>query len=289
MVPAIHSLPISVVWALLKTYLIINSSIMNYRNMLQTIQNAIVLPTERKKLILFCLPFAGGSATLIYNKWKPKLSRKIILRPIELAGRGNRILEDFYEDVPEAVDDICKQIAKEELLEDHDFAIFGHSMGAYLAYEVIQRLQSEGRKMPVHMFLSGRHAPNVSKNRNYYSLDDETFKKKVLELGATPKAIFDNPEFQRIFIPILRNDFKIAEAPAIRENIVPLHSDMTVLIGEDEDISAEEAEAWQLHTTGECDVKYIKGGHFFILSDEQKVLDIVEGKLKREFMVKELA
>lgn len=258
---------------------------MNYKNIISSLQKAIVLPMEKNKIILFCLPFAGGSATLIYNKWKSKLSPEIILKPIELAGRGNRILEDFYEGVPEAVADICK-LMEEENPKGYDFAIFGHSMGAFLAYEVTQKLYAEGKKMPRHLFFSARHAPNIMKSRNFSGLDNETFKKRILELGATPKEVFNNLELQKIFIPILRSDFKIAEAPLIRDTITPLPCDLTVLIGEDEDITVEEAEAWKLHTTKRCTVHYIKGGHFFILSNEYRVLDIVDNELQAEFMVK---
>ncbi len=243
---------------------------------------------KNKKTMLFCLPFAGGSATLTYNKWKEKLSDNIIVKPIELAGRGNRILEDFYEGVSDAVDDIYNLIM-EEVEDDYDYAIFGHSMGAFLAYEVTQKIQAKNKKMPTHIFVSGRHAPNIEKSRNYSKLDDETFKQKIFELGATPKAIFENPEFQRIFLPILRNDFKIAEAPKVRDEISQLGCGITVLIGDNEGITDAEALAWRLHTTRGCTVKFIEGDHFFILKNEQKVLNIVIEQLSRKLAAKAVA
>lgn len=252
--------------------------LVNHQRILSSIKNAIVFPMEQKKVQLFCLPFAGGSAPLIYNKWKTKLSENIILKPIELAGRGSRIVEKFYNGVPAAVEDIYSRIKKE--LNGQDYAIFGHSMGAFLAYEVAQKMQAAGDKMPLRIFFSGRHAPNIRKWRGYATLSDEEFKQRVLDLGATPKAIFENPEFLRIFLPILRHDFKIADSPNVREKITPLNCDLTVLIGEEEDISQEEAQAWKLHTSRNCAINYIQGGHFFILNNQQKVLDIVNDKFR---------
>ena len=84
-------------------------------------------------MILFCLPYAGGSE-VAYYKWKKYLHPSIELIPIELKGRGKRFNEIFYESLEEAVDDIFENI-KDKII-NNDYAIYGHSMGSLLSYEL---------------------------------------------------------------------------------------------------------------------------------------------------------
>ncbi|WP_268906141.1 thioesterase II family protein [Clostridium hydrogenum] len=100
-------------------------------------------------MILFCLPYAGGSEA-IYYKWKDYLSPSIQLIPIELKGRGKRYNETFYETLDEAINDIFKWI-KERIMND-DYAIYGHSMGSILAYELYYKVISEKLRKPKHIF-----------------------------------------------------------------------------------------------------------------------------------------
>lgn len=78
---------------------------------------------------LFCLPHLGGSAS-IYYQWKKYLNEKIEIVPIELAGRGERIKECFYEDFSTLISDVSEKISIEE---NEKYAFFGHSMGVQTA------------------------------------------------------------------------------------------------------------------------------------------------------------
>jgi 4'-phosphopantetheinyl transferase len=101
-------------------------------------------------MVLFCLPYAGGSES-IYYKWKRYLKHFIELEPIELKGRGKkRFNETFYESLEEAVDDIFENI-KDKIAED-DFAIYGHIMGSLLAYELYYKIGKLNVRKPKHIF-----------------------------------------------------------------------------------------------------------------------------------------
>lgn len=230
-----------------------------------------------KKIKLFCLPYAGGAAN-IYDQWNKNLSKEIELCPIDLAGRGNRIIEKPYENLEAAVNDIFN-IIKDDISE-FDYAVFGHSMGALLAYELVQKILSFGKKAPLHVFFSGRKPVHIPKTGKHYSnMNTLEFKEAVLSLGVTPREIFENSDLNEIFIPILRSDFSIAETFVERPKIVPLKFDISILIGKDEKITSEEAEQWKLHTTEKCSIYYIEGGHFFLLNKQQAVIDIVNNHL----------
>ena len=160
-------------------------------------------------MILFCLPYAGGSET-IYYKWKKHLHPSIQVVPIELKGRGKRFSEFFYESLEEAVDDIFENI-KEKIVDD-DFAIYGHSMGSLLAYELYYKIDELNFRKPKHIFFSGYKAPSIVREiENIYTLPNYDFMRKIMELGGTPEELMKNKELLQIFLPIIRSDFKILE------------------------------------------------------------------------------
>ena len=58
-----------------------------------------------EKVLLFCIPYAGGLAGT-YLKWKKYLDSSIELFPVELAGRGQRNEFPLYNTLDDAVVDI---------------------------------------------------------------------------------------------------------------------------------------------------------------------------------------
>lgn len=235
---------------------------------------------QMNKIKLFCFPYAGGSSA-IFSKWRTILDENIELKPVELAGRGTRIQEPMYESVEEAVDDLFKIIKKE--LETENFAFYGHSMGAKLSYELALKLKEMNYKPPSHMFLSGRGAPHVRpvNKKDYHLLNDEKFKKKILELGGTPPDFFDQPELIELFLPLLRNDFKMAYSNQYERVVSPLDNDISVFLGKNEDLSSEQVCGWSDHTKGLCSIHYFNGGHFFINEEINKIVAIINQELRK--------
>lgn len=230
----------------------------------------------KNKIKLFCIPYAGGSAN-IYKSWELGLEENIELCPIELAGRGTRITENHYESFDEAVNDIFNQIVDD--ISKFDYAIFGHSLGAFLTYELIQKISSLGLKKPMHVFFSGRNPPHIRRKEKWSKLSEAEFQEKILSLGGTPPEFFKYPELKKIFVPLLRSDFSLSETIIHRPKIIPLTIDFSILLGENEDIPPEIGRQWNQHTNKKCSIHYIKGNHFFLLKEKQAVLDIINEKL----------
>lgn len=232
------------------------------------------------KVKLFCIPYAGGSAA-IYKKWEGLLENDIELIPIELAGRGKRSNDALYADVPAAVDDIFSIISR-QLVDGKPYAIFGHSMGAMLTYELIQKIRLNHLPEPIHAFFSGRGAPHVLSNREkmYHEMPDEEFKQEIMDLGGTPKEFFDYPELVDYLLPILKNDFKISEIAEKRQDIIPLDCEITVMVGKEEnELDAESVHGWMKHSKKMCTVHYFNGGHFFINDSADRITDIIKKQL----------
>jgi surfactin synthase thioesterase subunit len=231
------------------------------------------------KMKLFLFPYAGGAAAS-YNQWKQYLDPSIEYRSIELAARGRRMREPNYNSIDDAVDDVLN-IIKNELTQT-TYALFGHSMGSMVAFELAYKIKMNNLPMPVHLFLSGRAAPQISrdKKRTLHHLNDIEFKKQLLEMGGTPKEFFDHPELLEVFLPLLKGDFRLTETYTHPKKDAPLDVNMTVLSGKQDEDSTEEVEAWRVHAGKDCQIHYFEGGHFFIHEETKRVVDIINGALK---------
>lgn len=233
-----------------------------------------------KKIRLFCFPYAGGSA-MVYNPWQNNLDKSIRLHPVELAGRGRRITDPFYNTIEEAADDVIQHIKYH--LGDLPYAFFGHSMGALIAYYAAQKIREKRFPGPAHIFFSGRGAPHIRRDDKepYHTLPHDEFRDKVLKLGGTPRELFEHPELMEILLPLLRNDFKLAWSYKHNHYFEPLDCDISVMVGKDEDLKPEQVEEWDRHTKARCLQYTFEGGHFFINdpTEKEKVLTIINNTL----------
>lgn len=233
-----------------------------------------------EKIKLFAFPFAGGSAHA-YDRWKPFLRPDLVLRPVELAGRGKRMQDAYYDHMDEVIADVYG-IIRHEL--EGPYALYGHSMGALIVYELAQKIIREQHKAPLHLFFSGTRAPHMSRedDRTFHLMDDDTFKEEVLGLGGTPPEIFEEPALMHLFMPLLKNDFKIVETYPFEKEIHPFEQDITVFLGLEDDQTQEERDGWHQHTTRHCDIQYFEGGHFFINDRAQmlRFIHLINKKIK---------
>ncbi|WBW96392.1 thioesterase II family protein [Oceanirhabdus sp. W0125-5] len=228
-------------------------------------------------MILFCLPYAGGSEAIYYN-WKGFLSNSIELHPIELKGRGRRYNQEFYTDIDEAVNDIYNLI--KEKIEENEYAIYGHSMGSLLAYELYYKIASMGKRMPKHIFFSGYSAPGSIKEREItYTLPDYEFMNKIIELGGTQKEILENKELLELFIPILRNDIKILEKYKYKDREEKINCDISILNGSKDSIKINEITEWRNHTSKKCNIYTFTGNHFFINDNAENITNLIKYSL----------
>ncbi|MDW3194550.1 MAG: thioesterase domain-containing protein [Cytophagales bacterium] len=228
-----------------------------------------------KKIKLFALPYAGGSAAAFY-KWKAHMNSHIDFIPVELAGRGKRISEKHYGNLENAVDDLYNIISKQ--VSDSAFALFGHSMGCLLIHELIKRMKEMNHRMPQHLFFSGKGAIQIKREdeKIYHKMPDDEFRKEIVNLGGTPPEFFDHPELMELFLPLMKSDFAIAEAPIDFEKFEPIDLDITVFNGKEDDLDSEQHEGWKFYTTGGCHLYMYEGDHFFLnhkLGDMAKIIN----------------
>jgi surfactin synthase thioesterase subunit len=230
------------------------------------------------------LPYAGGSES-IYYKWQKHLDSSIKLEPIELKGRGRRCNEDFYESFDEAIDDIFLNI--KDKVTHHEYAIFGHSMGSRLAYELYYKICAENFIKPKHIFFSGNTAPSIIREKKeLHKLSDDEFMKEIFDLGGTPKEVIENRELLQVVRPILRNDMKIYENYIYEEKNEKIGCDMLVFSGKEEGITLEELLGWKKHAAKGFKVHILEGNHFFINDNVENITNIINSVLYKYVMDK---
>ncbi|OEZ64151.1 linear gramicidin dehydrogenase LgrE [Duganella sp. HH105] len=228
---------------------------------------------------LLVLPCAGASATM-YLRWRRLLPEWVRIVPVELPGRGARIGEPYQEDCVRLVEQICDEHAA---AMQGRYALFGHSMGALLAYAVAQRQRALGRTLPCVVFASGSPAPLRRDSTRYLDKDhDDALIADLRRQGGTPEEVFANSELLRMTLDTLAADYRIcASFPAALQPPLPLP--LHVLGGRSDDIAPERIEAWRQEAGGQFMLDWFDGGHFFIRQQEQQVLAAIARTLTRQF------
>ncbi len=98
-------------------------------------------------------------------------------------------------------------------------------------------------------------------------------------MGGVTSEIFDYPELSKVFLPILRNDLKIAETYKFN-NHIPIDCDFSILTGENENYTNEQITGWSKLTSKNCNYYQFKGGHFFINNEIKNVVRLINEKLQ---------
>ncbi|MGA8117312.1 MAG: alpha/beta fold hydrolase [Actinocatenispora sp.] len=232
-------------------------------------------PSPDAAVRLICLPHAGGSAPFFFPV-SAALSPGIEVLAVQYPGRQDRRREPLIDSIAALSDATYEAVLPHT---DRPFALFGHSMGATVAFELGRRLEAEGRQ-PVHVFASGRRAPSRQLFETVHQRDDEGIIADLRTLSGTDQRIFGDDEIMRSVLPAIRNDYKAAETYRFEPGGGTLHCPVSVLVGDDDPkVDLDAANAWQDHTTGECTVTVYPGGHFYLVEHAPAVLALISDRL----------
>jgi len=221
-------------------------------------------PNPAAKIRLFCLPFAGGGASA-YRQWSKHFSPEIEVCPIQLPGRENRFSEPAIKNAQQLAQQLANQL---QMYANKPFAIYGHSMGALLAFETTRVLQRQGLPMPEVLFLGAhRAAHRPPKRKPMHTLDDNAFIQKLQTFGGFPDEVLASKELVQFLLPTLRADFSLCDSYVFEADDAPLECPMSLFAGEfDEEVTPEDMTDWQIHCAQMAQLHRLDGGHFFLRS-----------------------
>lgn len=214
---------------------------------------------------LFCLPYSGGSAA-VFRGWARALPG-LQVAAVQYPGRGNRIGEPLAHRMADLVEPLLAEAIVP--LADRPFALFGHSMGAVVAFELARRLIELGR--PPGLVMLSAHGPPHPDDALHLLPDDELLV-RLREMGGTPETFFASPELIELALPIVRADLELLETHVVAPR--PRVDCPVVAFAGDADQLAPRAhlEAWRPLVAGNFTLITLAGEHFFVHDLEPAVL-----------------
>lgn len=219
---------------------------------------------------LICLPYAGGGAA-VFRAWHEHLPETVEVCPVQLPGRETRFQEPPIDSLPALVAQLAPALRP---LLDRPFAIYGHSMGALIGFALAQRLRADYGLAPTHLLVGARRAPQVpAAGAPVHQLAEDEFVDALRQrYNGIPTVLLQQPELLRLFLPILRADFKLLETyvytgpPALECPVVVFGGAQDALVAQ------ADLDAWAGVTSGPCVRHTLPGGHFFLQSHRDLLL-----------------
>jgi len=219
---------------------------------------------------LFAFPFAGGGAA-VYRDWGDRL-RGADVYSVLLPGRERRLGEPPIGDARLLLDRMLPALVA---LADRPFVLFGHSMGALIAYELAHRLR-EYDLCPLHLIVSAYRSPERPRRRVLHLLPDDEFMEALRGYGGTQPGLLDNPELVQLLLPMIRSDFRLHETYEFTAR-PPLDCPITAMVAKaDRHVNEEEMQDWRDKTDSTFSLVRVDGPHLYLLQQPDSVLSLVQ-------------
>ncbi|MBR8638264.1 thioesterase [Streptomyces tuirus] len=231
-------------------------------------------------LPLVCIPFAGAGASF-FHPWNSLAGDGLRVVAPQPTGREWKLLEEPYRDATEAAAGLLPEVldAIGQIGDGDRVALFGHSLGAVLAYETAHLLAARRDIEVVRLFVSGSPGPWTGRSDRATGLDDDEFLERVREFAGYTHEALANEEMRELILPVLRADVEMHEAyvPSTEE---PLRAPITAIRGRgDELVTAEQADEWRKATDREFTRIEVDGGHMYLAEGAAPLLRLIEEHL----------
>jgi medium-chain acyl-[acyl-carrier-protein] hydrolase len=222
---------------------------------------------------LFCFPYAGGGPAA-FRDWTTEMLKDagIEVCAVRLPGRDSRVNEKPLRSVFEVVAPVAAAIAE---INDRPYVLYGHSLGAILAFETARELRRKGIREPEHLIVSAGPAPQLPWDLSpIHHLDQDVFLAKIQErYGPIASPILNDLELLDLLLPGLRCDVEMRENYRYSPE-APLDFPVTAYGGfQDQAVTSASLEAWRQQTRSEFQLHMVQGHHFCLPAIRMRLID----------------
>jgi surfactin synthase thioesterase subunit len=222
-----------------------------------------------------CCPHAGGSASA-FRPLSLRLPAPVELLAVQYPGRQDRLAEPVVDDLVTLAELVTEALGS---WLDQPFVLFGHSMGATVAFEVARRLERMG-VVPAGLFVSGR-SPLPRNDEAVHLRDDDGLLREIKALSGTDDKVFAEEELVRMVLPAIRGDYRAVETYRYAPGS-DVSCPIVALVGDtDPKVSPAEAAEWAKRTSGGFQLRVFPGGHFYLFDHEPAIAELIGGQLVR--------
>lgn len=235
-------------------------------------------PNPAAKMTLFCLPYAGGT-NRTFRRWPELISGQIDVCPLSLPGRAGRIHEEPFSHLNPLVECLAEVLLP---YTDRPYALFGHSMGALISFQLARLLRESNCPLPAHLFVSACRAPQIpDPDPPTFDLPEPEFIAELRRLNGTPSDVLMDAELIQLMLPLLRADFAVCQTYRYAQ-APPLTCPITVFGGlQDFDVPRAHLAAWREQTTEPFALRMLPGDHFFLTAHEPILVETIARVLSR--------
>ncbi|MEU7399612.1 thioesterase II family protein [Streptomyces albogriseolus] len=224
-------------------------------------------PAPDSDVTLVCLPHAGGSAPY-FRPLSALVSPVVDVLCVQYPGRLDRRNERPLVTITDLAEEVTAALRG---LRDRRLVLFGHSMGACIAYEVARRLTSAPSSTLLGVIASGRCAPSRTRNNGVHLRDDDGVIGEIRALDGTDPALLADDDLIRMILPAVRSDYQAVETYTFQPG-PPLPVPVSVLLGDaDPQVTVAEAGDWRGFTARGFRSRVFPGGHFYLAALQAEV------------------
>jgi medium-chain acyl-[acyl-carrier-protein] hydrolase len=216
----------------------------------------------------------------VFRTWSNALPADVEVCPVQLPGRSTRLMECPFTEVSSLVQVLAPALCS---LVDKPFAVFGHSLGALVGFELARQLRRQYGVEPVRLFVSAGRAPQVPRrDSTIHTLPAKEFLAEVRRFNGIPMEVLEHEELMEIILPFLRADFALYETYEYSAER-PLNCPISTFGGlQDSKVSRSDLEGWRDETTTSFSLRMLPGDHFFLNTARPLLLQMISQELHED-------